>query len=96
MNFSDISLVLGTGVGIGIGIGIGMGIIIMTSGVIEWGTDTIIIVLCVGQNTDGKEFTEMVFHIEDLFEIKTRDTLNFISLTITLFLEPVNGWSKKC
>ena len=53
MNFSDTSLVLGTGVKIGIGIGIGMGIIIINSGVIEWGSETIREDSFAGQLPDG-------------------------------------------
>ena len=52
MNFSDTSLVLGIGVRIGIGIGIGMGIII-NSGVIEWGSETIREDSCAGQLPNG-------------------------------------------
>ena len=53
MIFSDTSLVLGTGVRIGIGIGIGMGIIIINSGVIEWGSETIRVNLYAGQLLNG-------------------------------------------
>ena len=66
MIFSDTGLVLGTGVRIGIGI-IGMGIIIINSGVIEWGEETFRVDLCAGQLPNGEGFYKLVVILKELF-----------------------------